>query len=184
MGLWRSKIRERNTPALRCFGCQWYGHVLRVCASSISRCSFCSGPHDGRKYPNPEQLYCANYKGSHGAVDAGCSLRMVGLNRRTTFVTGNISKSPRTPATNSTFQDDTQHPESRVVTHASFRKQKRYTLTGGPASVVSAAFQPGARESFVRVLEGNGTAPPPSCLIQARKSYTIAAAIGTPEVGT
>lgn len=148
-------------PPLQCFPYQQYGHVSRSYASSIPRCSFCSVSHDWRNCPSPKQLSCANCKGSHAAVKAGCLSQMKAIIGRVTFIAGSPPKAPRHPVTNSAYQDDTQRREPAEVAHSIFRTQKRKcSLPSGPALVVPATFKPGAGRPFLRILQKNGAAPP------------------------
>ncbi|CAF3642179.1 unnamed protein product [Rotaria socialis] len=56
---------------LRCFQCQRFGHGQRNCTSEVA-CGKCSGKHDTKSCPTPQNISCLNCKGQHPAYANSC----------------------------------------------------------------------------------------------------------------
>lgn len=58
------------TPT-RCYKCQAYGHIGKVCRATITRCPKCAGNHSAVDC-SAQQPQCANCGGAHSAAYKGC----------------------------------------------------------------------------------------------------------------
>lgn len=134
LGFWHPRVHEKITPPPRCYRCQHYGHISRVCRKTTPTCSICSGEHDWKECPTPNQPLCANCKGAHPAVDRTCPSRATATRRKIAFVNGSAPPLPIRPKLrNNGFAEKPQ-----VLPGGTQRQQKKkYTQPGGPAPVDS-----------------------------------------------
>lgn len=89
LGFTRHEVVEYTESPSRCFKCQRFGHVARVCKGE-QRCKRCAGPHDFKECKG--DIVCANCRGDHPASFSRCPFRISALHRRMQFITG-----PKTP---------------------------------------------------------------------------------------
>ncbi|XP_048252611.1 uncharacterized protein LOC125380895 [Haliotis rufescens] len=68
-GYFRVEVYVPNP--LRCFKCQHFGHGAKSCTAK-TRCSRCSGPHEGTECTN--EIKCANCSGKHLSSSKSCPI--------------------------------------------------------------------------------------------------------------
>lgn len=67
-------VREYVPPPMRCYKCQRYGHIAKVCHSK-QRCGKCGGEHEYGQCSDAEIKKCCNCGGDHTAAYGGCPAR-------------------------------------------------------------------------------------------------------------
>lgn len=72
-GFIRYRVREYIPKPTRCFNCQKFGHVAKVCKEK-KRCARCSGEHDYGECGEGVRPKCCNCGGGHSAAYWGCEV--------------------------------------------------------------------------------------------------------------
>lgn len=85
LGFTKHAVKEFVEPPPRCFRCQRFGHVAKVCIKD-QRCKRCGGAHDYKACK--ADFACANCGGDHPASFGGCPFRVSALHRRVSFISG------------------------------------------------------------------------------------------------
>lgn len=68
-------VRKHEPDAIRCLGCQGWGHVAARCPCDTVKCAHCAEKHDSNTCihkDDPNKHRCANCKGNHTAWDRTC----------------------------------------------------------------------------------------------------------------
>lgn len=71
IGLSYCHVVEYEEHPRQCSQCWLFGHGPKTCRSKV-RCRICSGEHQEKACPNPEQLNCRNCLEEHPANDRNC----------------------------------------------------------------------------------------------------------------
>lgn len=72
-GLIRFSVREFVPKPMRCFNCQEFGHIAKVCKGK-RRCARCSGDHEYGKCGVGVKPKCCNCGGEHSVAFWGCEV--------------------------------------------------------------------------------------------------------------
>lgn len=67
-------VREYVPPPVRCYKCQRYGHIAKICKGK-QRCGKCGGEHEYGECGESEERKCCNCGGNHTAAYGGCPVR-------------------------------------------------------------------------------------------------------------
>ena len=70
-----------NREVRRCFHCQQYGHVAKMCAATTAKCGWCASDHDTRSCTSHEPPSCCHCKGKHPVGDPNCAEQIKAVNR-------------------------------------------------------------------------------------------------------
>ena len=73
LGFMKYNIREFVPKPMRCFNCQEFGHVARMCKRK-RRCARCGGDHEYGKCGEGVKPRCCNCGGSHSVAYWGCEV--------------------------------------------------------------------------------------------------------------
>jgi len=72
-GFMRYSIREYVPKPMRCYNCQEFGHMAKVCKGK-RRCARCSGDHEYGKCGAEVRPKCCNCGGNHSVAFWGCEV--------------------------------------------------------------------------------------------------------------
>lgn len=75
---------DLNKEVRRCFRCQRYGHIAKVCKAD-HKCGRCAKPHDTKLCNSPDALKCVNCSKSHRSGDPVCPEQVKAVKRLRTF---------------------------------------------------------------------------------------------------
>lgn len=74
IGFMSFSVREFIPPPVRCYKCQRYGHIAKVCKGK-QRCGKCAGNHEYGQCGDNVVRKCCNCGGDHTAAYGGCPIR-------------------------------------------------------------------------------------------------------------
>lgn len=74
VGYMSFRVREYVPPPVRCYKCQRYGHIAKVCHGK-QRCGKCGGEHEYGQCGDNDVKKCCNCGGDHTAAYGGCPAR-------------------------------------------------------------------------------------------------------------
>lgn len=132
LGFTRHEVTEYTESPPRCFKCQRYGHIAKVCRGE-QRCKRCGGSHDF--VDCKEKVSCANCGGGHPASYSGCPFRVSALHRRKAFISG--PEPPPEPAGAPQTSDNQQFPALPPLDPATARVSERESTSSAlPTSPV------------------------------------------------
>lgn len=86
----RYRVREFTHKPTKCYKCQKFGHVAKLC-KGIKRCARCGGEHDYGECGEGVRPKCCNYGGGHSAAYWGFEVM-----RRETEIQ-NVKRKERVP---------------------------------------------------------------------------------------
>lgn len=69
----RYRVREFTHKPIRCYKCQKFGHVAKLCKGT-KRCAKCGGEHDYGECGEGVKPKCCNCGGGHSAAYWGCEV--------------------------------------------------------------------------------------------------------------
>lgn len=67
-------VRAYVKAPMRCYNCQRYGHIAKVCKAK-KRCARCGGEHDYGRCEEDAEVKCCNCGGAHSVAYGGCAVR-------------------------------------------------------------------------------------------------------------
>lgn len=73
VGFVRYNVREYITKPMRCYKCQEFGHIAKMCKGK-QRCARCGGEHEYGKCGEGTKPKCCNCGGNHSVAYWGCEV--------------------------------------------------------------------------------------------------------------